>query len=127
MAPSDMTTNYKMSSFIYLYNDFLVQFTWFHMSCHYLIVDSNVSNCKSIKVELSYVDNPIVLYWEGHNSFIWNEIEVNEHLMESLFDKLSNRSGPTSISHWQGLQIVIIFCHYFYQKLLYHHGYVFYP
>jgi hypothetical protein len=37
--------------------------------------------------------------------------------MERLFDKLSNRSGPTSISHWQGLQIIEIFCRYFCQML----------
>jgi len=28
--------------------------------------------------------------------------------MENLVDKLSNRSGPTLISYWQGLQIIII-------------------
>jgi hypothetical protein len=37
-----------------------------------------------------------VLYWEGHKSSIQVAIEVNEYLMEILFDKLSNRSGPTS-------------------------------
>jgi hypothetical protein len=36
-----------------------------------------------------------VPHWEGHNSSIQSAIEVNEHLMESLFDKLSNRSGPS--------------------------------
>ena len=32
MKPMDMTmiVKYKVSSFLYLYNDFLVQFTWFH-------------------------------------------------------------------------------------------------
>jgi hypothetical protein len=63
------------------------------------------------------VHSLIVLYWEGHNSSIRSVIEVNEHLMERLFDKLSNRSDPTSISHWQGLQIIETFCHYFYRVL----------
>jgi hypothetical protein len=54
-----------------------------------------------------------MLHWEGHNSSIRSAIEVNEHLMKSLFDKLSNRSGHTSISHWQGLQIIETFYRYF--------------
>ena len=112
--PSDMTTNYKMSSFIYLDNDFWCNSLDSICTCNYLIVDSNMSQTASpSKLNFRYVDSPIVLYWEGHNSSIRNEIEVNEHLTESLFDKLSNRSGHTSISHRQGLQIVIIFCHCF--------------
>jgi len=47
--------------------------------------------------------------------------------MESFFDKISNRSSPTSISHRQGLQIVIIFYRCFCQELLYRYGHVFYP
>ena len=85
------------------------------------------SKCKSSKLNFRYVGSLIVLYWEGHNSSIRNEIEVNEHLIESLFDKLSNRSSSTSISHRLGFQIVIIFYRCFCQELLYHHGHVFYP
>jgi len=79
----------------------------------------------SSKLNFRYVGSPIVLYWEGHNPSIRNKIKVNEHLMESLFHKLSNRCGSTSISRQQGLQIVTIFCHCFCRELLYHHGHVF--
>jgi hypothetical protein len=44
-------------------------------------------------------------------------IEVNEHLMERLFDKLLNRSGLTWISHQQGLQIIVTSCRYFCREL----------
>jgi hypothetical protein len=54
-----------------------------------------------------------VLHCKGHNSSIRSATEVNEHLMERLFDKISNRSSPTSISRQQGLQIIKTFCHYF--------------
>jgi hypothetical protein len=69
------------------------------------------------KLNFRFVGSPIVLHWEGHNLSIRSAIEVNEHLMERLFDKLSNRSGLTSISHWQNLQIIKTFCRYFYQVL----------
>jgi ribosomal protein L34E len=65
------------------------------------------------KLNFRFVGSPIVLHWEGHNSSIRSAIEVNEHLVESLFDNLLNRSGPTSISYWQGLQIIETFCRYF--------------
>jgi hypothetical protein len=58
-----------------------------------------------------------VLHWETHNSSIRSAIEVNENLMERLFDKLSNRIGPTSISHWQDLEIIETFRRYFYLVL----------
>jgi deoxyribodipyrimidine photolyase-like uncharacterized protein len=44
--------------------------------------------------------------------------------MESLFDKLSNISSITSISHWQDLQIIETFCRYFYRVLRRRHGLV---
>jgi hypothetical protein len=37
--------------------------------------------------------------------------------MERLFDKLSNRSGPTSISCQQDLQIFVKICRYFCREL----------
>jgi hypothetical protein len=58
-----------------------------------------------------------MLHCEGHNSSIRSVIEVNENLMEILFDKLSNRSSSTSISRQQGLQIINIFYRYFYWEL----------
>ena len=66
---------------------------------------------------IRFVSRLIVLHCKGHNSSIRSAIEVNEHLMEILFDKLSNRSGPTSISHRQGLQIIKTFYRYFYRVL----------
>jgi hypothetical protein len=44
--------------------------------------------------------------------------------MESLFDRLSNRSSPTSISCQQGLQIILTSCHYFCQELRHRCGLV---
>ena len=66
-------------------------------------------NASPSKLNFRFVDSPIVFYWEGHNTSMQSEIDVNEHLMESLFDKISNRSSPTSMSHQKGLQIIIIF------------------
>ena len=57
-------------------------------------------SASSSKSNIRFVGSPIVLHYEGHNSSIQSAIEVNEHLMEILFDKISNRSSPTSISHW---------------------------
>jgi hypothetical protein len=61
----------------------------------------------SSEPNIRFVGNPIVLHWEDHNSPIQSAIEINENLMESLFDKLSNRSSPTSISHQKILQIIM--------------------
>ena len=47
------------------------------------------------KSNIRFVGNPTLLHCEGHDSFIRSAIEVNEHLMKRLFDKLTNRSGPT--------------------------------
>jgi hypothetical protein len=55
-------------------------------------------SASSSKLNFQFVGSPIVLHCEGHKSSIRNAIEVNEHLMERLFDKISNRSGLTSIS-----------------------------
>jgi hypothetical protein len=66
-----------------------------------------------LKLNFWFVSSLAVLHCEGHNSSIWSAIEVNEKLMEILFDNHSNRSSPTSISHWQGLQIIETFCRYF--------------
>ena len=55
-------------------------------------------SASSSKPNIRFIGSPTVLHWEGHNSSIQSAIEVNENLMEILFDKLSNRSGPTSIS-----------------------------
>ena len=63
-------------------------------------------SASSSKSNIRYVGSPTMLHCEGHNSSILGTTEVNEHLMERLFDKLSNRSGPTSISHRQDLEII---------------------
>jgi len=103
-----MTIDYKVSSFLYLYNDFWYNSLGSTCTYHYLHVGTNVSqSARSSKLIFQFASGPIMLYWEGHNLSIRSEIEVNEHLMESLFNKLSNRSGPTSISHRQGLQIIM--------------------
>jgi hypothetical protein len=110
MSPLDTNIDYKVSSFLHLHNDFWYNSLGSTCTCHYLNVGTNVSQCaSSSKLNHRFIDNPTVLHWEGHNSSIRSVIEVNENLMESLFDKVSNRSGPISISHQQGIKIIKIF------------------
>jgi hypothetical protein len=42
----------------------------------------------SLKFNIQFVDNPIVLCWEGLNVSIWSAIGVNKHLLKILFDKI---------------------------------------
>ena len=94
----------------------------------YICIGSNVfHNGSSSKLNFWFVGSTTVPHWKGHNSSIRSVIEVNEHLMESLFDKLSNRSGPTSISRREGLQIIKIFCRYLCRELHRHHKLVIHP
>jgi hypothetical protein len=110
----DTTIYYKVHSFLYLYSNFGYNSLGSTCTCRYLNVGTNVSQSASpSKLDFRFIGSPIVLHWEGHNSSIRSAIEVNDHLMESLFDNISNRSGPTSISYWQGLQIIETFCRYF--------------
>jgi hypothetical protein len=100
MTPSDTTIVYKVISFLYLHSDFLYNSLGFTCTCRYLNVGTNVSQCaSSSKLNFQFVGSPTMLHWEGYNSSIRSAIDVNEHLMESLFDKLSDRSGLISISH----------------------------
>jgi hypothetical protein len=118
MTPTNTTIDYKVRLFLHLYSNFGYNSLGSTCTCPYLNVGTNVSQSASpSKLNFCFVDSPIVLHWEGHNSSIWSAIKVNEHLMERLFDKISNRSGPTSISHWKGLQIIETFCRYFYRVL----------
>jgi hypothetical protein len=128
MTPSDTTIVYKVSSFLYLHSDFWYNSLGSTCTCHYLNVGTNVSQrASSSKLNHRFVGSPTVLYWEGNNSSIRSAIEVNEHLMKSLFDNLSNRSSPISISCRQGLKIIKILCRYFYRELHYRHGLVSHP
>jgi hypothetical protein len=77
-------------------------------------------SASSSEFNIRFVSSPIVLHWEGHNSFIRSATEVNEQSMESLFDKLSNRSSPTSISCRLGLPIICL-------ELRHHQGFVIHP
>jgi hypothetical protein len=100
MTPIDTTIDYKVHSFLYLHSNFRYNSLDSTCTCRYLNVGTNVSQSTSpSKLNFRFVGSPIVLHWEGQNSSIRSAIEVNEHLMECLFDNLSNRSGPTSISH----------------------------
>jgi hypothetical protein len=111
MTPTDTTIDYKVRSFLHLYSNFGYNLLGSTCTCRYLNVGTNASQSASpSKFNFRFVGSPIVLHWEGHNSSIRSAIEVNEHLMESLH---SNRSSPTSISHWQDLQIIETFCRYF--------------
>jgi hypothetical protein len=114
MTPSDTTIDYKVRLFQPLHSNFGYNSLGSTCICHYLNVGTNASQSGSpSKLNFRFIGSPIVLHWKGHNSSIRSAIEVNRHLMERLFDKLSNRSSPTSISHRQGLQIIETFCYYF--------------
>ena len=110
-----MIVKYKVSSFLYLYNDFWYNSLGSTCTCQCLIVGTNV------KLNFWFVGRLIVNHCEHHNSVIWSAIEVHELLMESLFDKISNKYGPTSISHRQCLQIIKTF-HCFCRELRRCHG-----
>ena len=89
MTPSDMTIDYKVSSFLHLHSDFWYNSLGSTCTCHYLIVGTNVSQSASpSKLNFQITGSPTILHWEGHNYFIQSEFEVHEHLMESLFDKV---------------------------------------
>jgi hypothetical protein len=118
MTPMDTTIDCKVRLFLHLYSNFGYNSLGSTCTCHYLNIATNISQSASTsKLNFRVIGSPIVLHWEGHNSSIRSAIEVNEHLMESLFDKLSNRSSPTLISHWQCLQIIETFCRYSYRVL----------
>ena len=120
-----MTIDFKVSSFLHLYSDFCYNSLSSTCTCHYLLVATNVYQSVSpSKLNFHFIGGPTILNWKGHNSFIQSTIEVNEHLIESLFDKISNRSSPTSISCQQGLHINKIFSRYFCRELHRHHGLV---
>jgi hypothetical protein len=126
MTPSDTIIDYKVRSFLYLYSDFRYNSLGCTCTCHYLNVGTNMSQSASpSKLNFRFVGSPAVLHSKGHNSSIQSAIEVNEHLMERLFDKLSNRSGPTSISRQQGLQIIVISCRCFCRQLQHRRGLLF--
>jgi hypothetical protein len=125
VTPSDTTIDYKVCSFLYLYSDFGYNSLGSTCTCRYLNLGTNMSqSVSSLKLNFRFVGSLAVLHCEDHNSSIRSVIEVNEHLMERLFDKLSNRYGPTSISHWQSLQIIETFCRYFCRVLRHRRGLV---
>jgi len=99
MTPLDMTIDYKVSSFLHLYNDFWYNSVGSTCTCHYLLVGANVSqSVRSSKLNFHFASGLTALHWEGHNSFVQSEFEVHAHLMENLFDKLSNGFCLTLIS-----------------------------
>ena len=118
MTPMDMTmiVKYKVSSFLYLHNNFGYNLLGSTCTCQSLIVGTNV------KLNFRFVCRLIVNHSERHNLVIRSAIEVHELLMESLFDKISNKYGPTSISHRQGLPIIKTFHHCFCRELRRCHG-----
>jgi hypothetical protein len=125
MTPTDTTIDYKVHLFLHLYSNFGYNSLGSTCICRYLNVGTNMSQSASpSKLNFRFVGSLIVLHWKGHNSSIRSAIEVNEILMENLFDKLSNISGPTSISHWQGLQIIETFYHYLCRVSRRRHGLV---
>ena len=111
-----MIVKYKVSSFLYLHNDFWYNSLGSTCTLTSLIVGTNA------KLNFWFVGRLIVNHCEYHNSVVWSAIEVHELLMESLFDKHSNKSSPTSISRWQGLQIIKTFHHCFCRELRRCHG-----
>jgi hypothetical protein len=125
MTPSDTTIDYKVCSFLYLHSVFSYKSLGSTCTCRYLNIGTNMSQRASpSKLNFRFVGSSAVLHCEGHNSSIRSAIEVNEHLMERLFDKISNRSSSTLISRWKGLQIMKIFYRCFYWELQCHRGLV---
>jgi hypothetical protein len=109
MTPKDTTIDYKVRSLLHLHSNFGYNSLGFTCIYHYLNVGTNVSQSASpSKLNFWFIGSPIVLHWEGHNSSIRSVIEVNGHSMESLFNKISNRSSapttPTSAParRWRG-------------------------
>jgi hypothetical protein len=125
MTSSDMTIDYKVRSFLHVHGNFWYTSLGSTCTYHYLIIGTNASqSANPSKLNIWFAGSPIVLHWEGDNSFIWSEFEVNENLMERLFDKLSNASNIISISHWEGLQIIKICCFCFWWVLRHCRGHV---
>ena len=123
MTSSDMTIDYKVSSFLHVHSNFWYTSLGSTCTCHYLIVGTNASQSASPS-KLNIWFQVGVLHWEGDNSFIRTEFEVNGNLMERLFYKLSNASDIISISHREGLQIIKICCCCFWWVLRHRRGYV---
>ena len=108
----------KMSSFTHFLSDFWYNSLGSTCTCPYLFVGTNVfQSASSSKSNIRFVGSPIVLQWEGRNTSIRCVIEVNEHFMERLFDRLSNESCLNSC--WQDFQFIKTFCRCFYRDL--HH------
>jgi hypothetical protein len=125
MTPSDKTIDYKVCSFLYLHSDFRYNSLGSTCTCRYLNVGTNMSQSASpSKLNFRFVGSPAVLYCKDHNSSIRSAMEVNEHMIERLFDKLSNRSSSTLISRRQGLQLMKIFYRCFCWELQRHRGHV---
>jgi len=91
MTPSHTTIDYnKVSSFLHLHNDKTKN--WL---LHNIVISNVLSNnsdddrewicheqdhsqgASLLKLNFQFVSGPIVLYWEGHNSFIRSEFEVH--------------------------------------------------
>ena len=72
MKHMDMTmiVKYKVSSFLYLHNDFWYNSLGSTCTCQSLIVGPNV------KLNFRFAGRPIVNHCEGHNSVIRSAIEV---------------------------------------------------
>ena len=81
MKPKDtnMIVKYKVSSLLYLHNDFWYNLLGPTCTCQSLIVGPNV------KLNFRFAGRPIVNHCEGHNSVIRSAIEVHELLMVISF------------------------------------------
>ena len=129
MTPLDTTIAYKVSLLLLFHSDIWYNSLGSTCTCHYLIVGTNASQSASpLKLNIWSLLNIWfqvgVLHWEGDNSFIRTEFEVNGNLMERLFYKLSNASDIISISRREGLQIIKICCCYFWWVLRHRRGHV---
>jgi hypothetical protein len=63
MTPSDTTIDYKVSSFLHLYNDFWYNSLGSICICHYLHVGTNVSQSTRLsKLNFQFTSGLIVLY-----------------------------------------------------------------
>ena len=86
-----MIVKYKVSSFLYLHNDFWYNSLGSTCTCQSLIVGPNV------KLNFRFAGRPIVNHCEGHNSVIRSAIEV--HAFKQIWSHVNISSVRSSNHH----------------------------
>ena len=69
MTSSDMTVEYKVSSFLFLYSDFLYNLFGSTCTCHYLLVGANISQSASPSKLLCHCHGLVIHNWDPDPSW----------------------------------------------------------